>query len=304
MIDSQKLPLDIRQSPKWQSFLEALGWQSLVSSHGVRASLLLSPYGHVIKIQRPRPLEALDLEEISAWANKYKVFLVKLEPSLNQNLALLQDFKYLPLGEPLIPPSTRFIDLTLSKDALWKSLSHSCRYSIRRAYREGAHVKFFRYPDEDTLRTFYEIHKGTGHSQGFYVAPFKEYVKKVALFGPDAVLGLVYGPDGVPTGGNLYLGFGSGVWYMHGGTTSVGRKNRNGYVLYWESILHSKELGYTVLDLEGVDDPRYPAFTKHWGGLSHFKEKFGGVHIEFPPTYLYVRPAWARLLVRALHTRF
>ncbi len=303
MINLQALPLDIRQSPKWQSFLEALGWKSLVSSRGVRVSLSLSLYGHVMKIQRPRPLTAYDLQEISVWVDKYKIFLVKLEPSLHQDLSLLQDFRYMPLGEPLIPPTTRLIDLTLSEEALWESLSHSCKYAIRRAYREGAHVRFFSPPNEEILHAFYEIHKSTGHSQGFYVAPFNEYLKKVAIFGEDAVLGLVYNPDGVPTGGNLYLGFGKGVWYMHGGTAPLGRKTRNGYVLYWESILHAKRLGYTVLDLEGASDSRYSAFTRHWGGLSHFKEKFGGVLVEFPPPHIYVRPAWARLFVRILHTR-
>ena len=78
---------------------------------------------------------------------------------------------------------------------------------------------------------------------------------------------------------------------MFGGTTELGRHNKTGYELLWQSILYFKKLGYAWLDLEGVYDPRFPKYLNAWGGFSHFKEKFGGVVVEFPMPYIkYLSP--------------
>ena len=59
----------------------------------------------------------------------------------------------------------------------------------------------------------------------------------------------------------------------------------------WEAILHLKDSGYDWLDLEGVDDDRFPAFTRDWGGFSYFKEKFGGKVVRYPmPQIKYLNP--------------
>jgi len=54
----------------------------------------------------------------------------------------------------------------------------------------------------------------------------------------------------------------------------------------WESILYFKKIAYKYIDLEGVDDERFPSFTKNWGGFTHFKEKFGGTILKLPPPYI------------------
>jgi lipid II:glycine glycyltransferase (peptidoglycan interpeptide bridge formation enzyme) len=95
------------------------------------------------------------------------------------------------------------------------------------------------------------------------------------------VLFLVYDKDKKLMGGKYFLGYNKNIWYMYGGTSNEGRRNKAGYNLVWESFLGLKRSGYDFLDFEGVDDDRF-AFTQQWGGFSHFKEKFGGVKVEFP----------------------
>ncbi len=279
-------PLDIRQSDEWAQYLEFLGWVPLKTSLGANAAMMTSKFGNVIKVQRPVRLVEGDLNELEAIAVENKVALVKIEPSLSQDLQVLTAKGYESNGSPLSPPTTIFINLGKTAEELWEDLSGSCKYSIKRAQREGVKVKFFDNPNNDLVQQFYEIHSSTGRQKKFYIQGYDDVQKKVDLYGDKAILGLSYSADGAITGGNLYLGFGEGVWYMHGGTTVDGRKTKNGYELYWQSILYLKSKGYAWFDLEGVDDKRYPAFTKNWGGLSHFKERFGGVRVEFPRTYV------------------
>ncbi|MBD3365984.1 peptidoglycan bridge formation glycyltransferase FemA/FemB family protein [candidate division WWE3 bacterium] len=294
-------PLDLRQSKEWGQYLEFLGWQIFTTSNGVRYAVMQDRLGNVVKVQRPRGVTPVDLQEIEEKAQELGSALIKVEPDLSQDLEVFKKEGYVKNMSPLCPPSTLFIDLRKSEKELYADLSGSCKYSIRRAYREGAQVEFFVNPKGEILEKFFKIHKSTGKQKSFYTQGFDDISKKVEVFGDQAVLGVVSSPleeggDPVATGANLYLGFGKGVWYMHGGTTEEGRNTRNGYVLYWELILHLKKLGYEWLDFEGVDDKRFPSFTRNWGGLSHFKEKFGGGRVEFPaPRVKYLKPILKKL---------
>jgi lipid II:glycine glycyltransferase (peptidoglycan interpeptide bridge formation enzyme) len=250
-----------------------------------------SRLGNVVKVQRPKDLVKQDLEEIEQKALENKAALVKIEPDIEQDLRILEEEGYITNVSPLCPPSTIFIDLKKSEGSLYEDLSGSCKYSIRRAQREGARVEFFKNPSLEVLDKFYKIHKSTGKQKNFYIQGFDDIKRKIEVFGDQAILAMVSSSlekdqDPVVTGANLYLGFRDGVWYMHGGTTEEGRKTKNGYELYWKSILYLKEVGYEWLDFEGVDDKRFPRFTSGWGGLSHFKEKFGGQRVEFPVPYV------------------
>lgn len=288
-------PLDLRQSPAWADYLRFLGWEVLTTSNGVNFATMQSKFGNVVKVQRPEKLLAEDLVEIETKALELRAALIKVEPSLGQDLDVLKGHRYIKNKSPLCPSATIFIDLTKSEDGLEGSLSRSCKYSIRRARREGVEIKFYRKPFGEVLEGFYKIHKSTGHQKRFYTQSFEDISKKVEVFGDNAILATV-SSDGEVTGANLYLGFSEGVWYIHGGTTPEGRKNKNGYVLYWESLLYLKSLGLKWLDLEGVDDKRFPNFTKNWGGLSHFKEKFGGSRVEFPDPYVKLLSPWLKTL--------
>lgn len=289
---------DIRQSSEWLSYLEFLGWERITTSLGANGALKISSLGRVMKVQRPKGITSQDIAEIEEIAQRRKISFIKIEPSLTQDLQVLEQAEYLPNGSPLCPPTTIFIDLTKTSQELWKDLSQSCKYSIKRAQREGAKVEFFTFPSKERVEDFYKIHSSTGKQKGFYVQSLEDIQKKVDLFKEKAILATVSNSSGEITGANLYLGFGEAIWYMHGGTTVQGRKSKNGYELYWQSILYLKSLGYSWLDLEGVDDSRYPIFTKNWGGLSHFKEKFGGIRAEFPAPYVKLLSPWLKLLFK------
>lgn len=291
--------LDIRQSKGWSEYLAFLGWNSIRTSGDINIEIRKVFFGGLVKIQRPKKVLKADLIEILELCKKDKALFIKLEPAQNQDLKILSDSGYVRSASPLLPPTTILIDLTTDEKTLWTNVSHSGKYSVNRAGREGANVEFFQNPDENVLKSFYDIHKQTGNKKGFYVEGFDDIKKKVEIFKDESFIISVKNKEGTIVGSNFYLGFNKNIWFMHGATSSVGRKSKAGYELVWKSFLYFKNLGYKILDLEGKDDKRFPNFTKGWGGFSHFKEKFGGQEIIFPEPYIkYLNPLLSKFGAR------
>ena len=273
---------DIRQTDEWASYLKSIGWKSERTSNGTLVNFRKFPFGHLVKIQRPPQLKKKDLDEIEGLCAEKKALFIKIEPNFGQNVELLEDRGYRTSLFPLIPTKTMFIHLDNSEEDLWKAVSRSGKYKIRRSQREGADVKIYRNPAKEKLEEYHKMHVYTGKRKKFYVQPFKDLVKKTEIFGENAHLILVYNADGSLAGGKFYVCKDDYVLYLFGGTSAAGRKSNAGYALLWESIKYFKSLDYKSLDLEGLDDDRFPSFTKNWGGFSYFKEKFGGEVVEFP----------------------
>ena len=283
--------LDIRQSKGWSEYLNFLGWNSVRTSSDINIETRKVFFGGLVKIQRPRNVSKNDLVEIAEICKKNKALFIKLEPSLDQDLKVLTENGYVRSSSPLLPPTTIFIYLINNEKTLWNNVSHSGKYSVKRAQRENAKVEFFRNPSENILKSFYDIHKQTGNKKGFYIENFEDIKKKVEIFKNESFVISVKNNEGTIMGANFYLGFDNNVWFMHGATSAEGRKSKAGYELVWRSFLYFKSLGYEILDLEGKDDKRFPNFTKGWGGFSHFKEKFGGEEIVYPEPYIkYLNP--------------
>jgi lipid II:glycine glycyltransferase (peptidoglycan interpeptide bridge formation enzyme) len=74
--------------------------------------------------------------------------------------------------------------------------------------------------------------------------------------------------------------------YVYGGTTTLGRKNKAGYLLQWRILEELKKLGYAYADFEGLIDERLPSTVVTYGGFSHFKERYNPIVVEFPLPYV------------------
>jgi len=289
---------DLRQSPGWAGFLESLGWETFRTKNGVLVGIRKSLFGGVAKVQRPKTAVSSDLEEIDQICKKARIMFVKFEPALGQNLEVLEDSGYFSSRFPLIPPSTIFIDLTKNEPDLWKNISRSGKYSIKRARREGVKIETYQRPSEKVLEEFCLAAGEAAKFKGFLPPILADVKKKVELFGDKSYVVSARDAQGELMAANFYLGFGDCVWFLHGGTSNKGREGRWGHELLWQSFLHFKGLGYKALDLEGRDDPRFPTFTKNWGGFSHFKEKFGGTDVQFPEPYIKLYSPILKLLNR------
>jgi len=277
---------DIRQSENWGRYLTSLGWKIKDTPGGVMAAIRNLGVGSFIKIQRPHLLSDLDIKEIDELCKNERPLFIKIEPWMSQDEEVLKRNGYEACLIPLSVPSTMYIDLEKTGAELWNNVSHSGKYSINRANREGAEVEFFQNPEEEKLRIFYLMHRKTAKKHGFYTISFKEVLSRSRSFANESYLVLAYDGKNNIASGKLFLGYKDMVIYSMGATSKIGRGDKVGYKLLWESILYFKRLGYKILDLEGVSDKRFPFLTGKWGGFSYFKEKFGGEVIRFPPPYI------------------
>ena len=276
----------IRQSKPWEQYLKFLKWNIVDTTSGIKIAIMRTPFGTVSKIQRPKNFCEKDLEEIEEICTGKKCIFNKIEPSFGQDESLLTKRGYVTSSFPLSPPSTMLIELEKSEEELWGNVSKSGKYSVNRARREGNNIKVTRDPKKSQLDKFYVLVKATGKRGKFYVQPYKDLLKKRDIFKEDSFLIEVYDSKGELVSAKVYFGWKGIATFLHGGTTKLGRKGKGGYLLMWESILYFKKLGYKYIDLEGIDDERFPVFTKNWGGFSHFKEKFGGTVLRLPPPYI------------------
>lgn len=277
---------DLRQTQGWSNFLNTLGWKTQITSSGIFVQIINTVFMKVAKIQRPHPLNESDMSEIDLIAKKYNLAFVKIEPSIMQEVGLLVKNGYQKSLFPLIPPSTVFMDLTLSENDLWSRLSHSAKYSINRARREGTVVKIIKNPTKEQVEVFQKLAASTGLKKKFYVPTLTENLKKATEFLDNCVLAFSYDSLGELTGAKFHLINGKAVWYLHGGTSDHGQKDKSGYLLTWETILYFKQLGMKIFDFEGVSDPRFPLYTMNWEGLTHFKRKFNGYEAQYPDPYI------------------
>ena len=281
------MSVNMRQSDSWGKFLERLGWRMHRTSFGANIAIHPFPFGNLVKVQRPPLLKKEDLEEIDRVCLENRAMFVKVDSNYGQDTKVLEEAGYALSVVPLSPPSTIWVSLEKPEAELWKDVSRSGKYSIKRAQRAGIKVEYYRNPSLDKLQTYYkEVLKPTGKKKKFYVPPFKQLVYMLEAFGDSSFLILGRNKDGDIVGGGFYVGNEDQVLYVHGGTTEIGRKIDAGHGVLWKSILYFKKIGYKNLDFEGKDDPRFPDFTRGWGGFSYFKEKFGGQVIEFPYPYV------------------
>jgi len=273
---------DIRQSEGWGKYLQSIGWKTRKTSKGILIAIRPSFIGNFVKIQHPRKIEKEDLEEIENICRDEKCAYIKIEPDFDQDLSIFEGRGYRPTHSPNCVPSTIFMDLIRTEDDMWAEFSHSARYSINRAIREGYKVTTTKNPPEERLKESYNLFHITATKKNFYMPPFREFLIRVDYFGDKSYLCEVRNKDGVLQSSKFCLGHKNMVLFVSGGSTQAARKNKSGYLLMWETMKFLKGEGYEVFDLEGKYDERFPFQTRNWEGFSHFKEKFGGTPIEFP----------------------
>lgn len=290
---------DIRQSPQWAECLNMYGWKSIRTSRNINVEVLKTPLGGFVKVQKPCVLISSDLIELDSIAKEYKALFLKLEPDAAQQLGVLAEHGYSSSAFILTPSATIRIHLKKSEQELWNVISRSGKYSIKRAQREQTTIETFKNPGDSILERFYAIYKETCTYKKFADKGLLDIKKRRDTFGDESFIVLVYDKNHDLVGGKFYLGYKGNIWYVYGGTSNKARiKNKAGYELLWQSILYFKQLGYDMLDLDGIYDARFPTSPESWGGFSHFKLKFGGELVEFPfPQVKYYNAAF-KLMTR------
>lgn len=237
--------------------MRTIGWQ--VENKMFIKKLPLLPWSF-IKIQRQKP--PIDL----AMAKKYKAMQIKLEPAWGDKTDY-QALGFKPDKAPMLPTKTIWLDLRKSLSQLLKEMHPKTRYNIRK-YKQVVRICRGKEISQAGLRKFYEIYKANAKKQKFWGLNFNQLKNLFCCFGEKAWLLTTN------QGGLTILIYDKTAYYSHNASSQAGRDKFVPTLLTWKAIKLAKKLGCKWFDFEGIDDKRWPGFTR-------FKKSFGGKEIEY-----------------------
>lgn len=248
---------DLRQAPEYCQWMKAIGWQ--VEKGMFIKKLPLVPWSF-IKIQRQK--QPIDFTA----AQKYKAIQIKLEPAWSDKTDY-QALGFKPDKAPMLPSKTIWLDLRKNKRRLLKQMHSKTRYNIRK-YKQAVRICRGKEISQAALRKFYEIYKANARKQKFWGLNFNQLKSLLRCFGEKAWLLTT------SQGGLEILIHDKIAYYSHNGATEEGKRRFVPTLLTWEAIKLAKKMGCTKFDFEGIDDKRWPGFTR-------FKKSFGGIEVEY-----------------------
>ncbi len=289
------------------SYLQLSGWAAVKAVNGWESERIRTPpgdgtdaVGAQILIRRPRPLpwsfayaprgpltprwttEAVavftDLARSVLSASHRRVSHLRIDPEIERDVGVdaggavrqaLRAAGWRP-ATPIQPNASRIIDLTADEEALWGDLRKKWRQYVNKARHAGITVSD---ADGSALPEFYRIYRETADRAGFLIRTEAAYRDVWNAFAPTGNARLLFArePSGQPLATLFLVRAGDRVVEPYGGMTEAGGESRANYLLKWEAIRSSRELGASVYDLWGLAT----------GGIAHFKTGFGGREIRY-----------------------
>lgn len=260
---------DVRQSQKWASYMEKIGWEKDMVGNCLVYLKKIPFFGFAAKIQRPN--EPISLKQIDSLIKKYKLAAIYLEPATNREAEVLESQGFRLAKIPFLPTKTIHLDLSPSE----KQLIAQMKKDARGAIRKTGSIQPIEVSD---LEKFYIFWKRSA-SWNKWVPPLSWLVALKEAFGNDVLFCEV--PN---LAGAVFVISENAAYYLFAFTGKAGRKGLAQYKLVWEGIKWAKKRKAKVFDFEGIYDPRFP--HPSWKGFSHFKNSFGGYEVEYPGCFV------------------
>jgi lipid II:glycine glycyltransferase (peptidoglycan interpeptide bridge formation enzyme) len=286
-MDLNKIANHPLQTSFWAEFRRKWGNEVLETKYGI-LTLHKLPYtknkiGMFIKGPMPTPEMIADLIQIGKENN---LVFIKLEPNYavkkdgvkcadkEKAVNLLKKNGAVP-GKTLFTPTTFWIDLTPSEDALMKSFSSKTRYNIRVALRNGVSVKEDN--SDKAFDKYLELTAETVSRQGFY-AHTRKYHKLMwnilRKAGIAHLLTATYQKEIITTW--ILFAWKNLLYYPYGASTEKHKNVMANNLMMWEAIKFGKKLDLTTFDLWGREEGK---------GFTKFKEGYNPSVIEFLGTW-------------------
>lgn len=275
--------MDIRQSDKYGSYMEAIGWKT-IKTQGVQIFIReLGLLGGIAKIQRS--IFPLPWEETDYVLRKHHVWMCKYEPDVKmtndkggdlniQEIASgLRDRGFKQDKWPLVVSKTTTINLTLSLKRIMEGFKKDARYALRK--HSESDFKF----SLNLFDQFYDIWRRAAKLKRLWIPSLVGYRALIESFESDCFCITATSIKGDSLGGVFVLIADKVAYYYYSATLPAGKLVDSPYFLVWETIKEAKRRGCKSWDFEGVYDSRWP--NKDWKGFSHFKKSFGGKEISY-----------------------
>ena len=203
------------------------------------------------------------------------------------------------------PENTLEIKLRAEIEDILRQMKQKGRYNIKVARRHEVKVE-----KSTDVEAFFEIFKETTERDGFSGHGEGYYRDMIEALGDRAELWLAK-YKGKVLAGAVVTYYRNTATYYFGASSSEDRKVMAPYLLHWEIMRDAKGRGLKWYDLFGVapEDGKlrmaYGLWRKEhpWAGVTGFKEKFGGVRIDYWPSRELVLK-WGWYLVMRLRKLF
>jgi len=228
------------------------------------------------------------INQLSEFAKKNGVFLIKIEPELIKNeknlLALSK------IGNPSKPiqanSSTVLIDTTKTSNKLMADLPQKARYAINRAKRDGVIIKQVE-PTDENFKIMLSLMSETMADKPALMREASYYKKFWKLYsdGGNGVLFFAY-QDNKPTAGAFVVVFGEKATYKDGGSVKQKTGYGTSHLLQWHIMEWLKKKKIKTYDLCGVppisdiNNKNHPHY-----GIGLFKTSFNKTVTEYVGLY-------------------
>lgn len=297
MTNLDKIATHPLQTSFWAEFRRKWGNEVIETKYGILTLHRLPFLKYKIAIFEKGPVPTREmLKDLKKLALEKKIIFIRMEPNTIKSDKLVSLFTSegaVP-GRRLFTPTTFWIDLTPSEEALFKSFTSKTRYNIRLAEKHGVSVK------EDNSEKAFNKYLGltmeTVNRQGFY-AHTRKYHKlmweTLRKAGIAHLLTATYQKEIITTW--ILFVWKDFLYYPYGASTEKYKNVMANNLMMWEAIKFGKKLKLKTFDLWGREEGK---------GFTKFKEGYNPKVIEFlgtwdlianrPLYYIYRLGEWVR----------
>jgi lipid II:glycine glycyltransferase (peptidoglycan interpeptide bridge formation enzyme) len=302
------------QSPEWEEFKLATGWQK---SHRVDGILILQkklPLGMTM-LYSPMvdscQLSAVSLKDlvkkIRPIAKESNAVFYRLE--IDDSIDKAKNYKlatsnFVKAAKGIQPDQTRIIDLTKTPEEILAQMKQKGRYNIKVAQKHEVNVG-----ETNDINRFYTLYKNMSQRHVLGLRSKDYFQKLIDILGPKGYVKVFIASLKIKDAPNestnlakirnyesknnetmkqssneidlaaaIISYFGKSATYLFGGSSDEMKNAMAPYLLHWEIMKGAKSAGFERYDLFGVSPEG--AKDHKWSGVTTFKEKFGGEYVE------------------------
>lgn len=285
----------ILQAKEWSDFKANFGWKPhkigkawvLQKNLAFRKSVLYIP--EICK----KDLLDLDMEKIKELAKKTNAIFLKIEPMIEsrdkQSKNFLEKNEFIKSFEELQPTSRQMLDISMPIEKILTQMKHKGRYNINLAKKKG--IKITSGTGIRELKNFYKLFVETSKRDRF-TPRAKIYFQKMLATFEKKKWGKIYLAyyKHIPLAAVIAGFYKNTAIYLYGASSAEHRNLMAPYLVHWQIIQDAKEKKCKVYDFLAVS-PK--GIKRHkYDGITQFKEKFGGKHIELIGSFDLVFAPW------------
>lgn len=221
--------------------------------------LMYVPRGPVCNIYDIKTVKSL-ISEAEGLLKKYKVFCIKIDPSVKNDPELEKLYKdngFNVLGSDtdhdlLIQPINDAV-LTIkdmTEDELMKRFSEKTRYNIRLSKRKGVEVYYSR--NKEDLKTFYELYKITTIRDKIGCRSYEYFERMLEAYDEEHLRIYIAKHEEDKLSAAIAITYGTEMFYLYGASSNEKRNLMPNYAMQWEMIKWGLERKCHTYNLGGV----------------------------------------------------